>query len=237
MRDLRPEAERLDLRFHDDLGFRVAVHEEHGARVAGLARLFPAPEVTDPVEELRLIRVGGEAADRSNAAAHLVDLAVEAMRRGARDFVQKPWENERLIAILRPQIELSQALRKGLRLEAENRLEKFNADRECLLSEVERRVVARKVAQLSKTEIDQSGVVGQSVNHDYVAAVDTFGSAEYRRELAKVLVRRALEEALGARLVVEEQEAAVYARANDAVDFADKVLSAMRSGTTRPRAW
>ena len=29
-----------------------------------------------------------------------IDLAVEAMRRGARDFIQKPWENERLLAIL-----------------------------------------------------------------------------------------------------------------------------------------
>ena len=51
-----------------------------------------------------------------------VKLAVEAMRRGARDFVQKPWENERLISIVRTQIELRNALRKGLRLEAENRL-------------------------------------------------------------------------------------------------------------------
>src|SRR5438093_4943664 len=51
-----------------------------------------------------------------------VPLAVEAMRRGARDFVQKPWENERLLAILRTQVELSRALRKGERLEAENRL-------------------------------------------------------------------------------------------------------------------
>jgi len=51
-----------------------------------------------------------------------VELAVEAMRRGARDFVQKPWENERLLAIIRNQVELSQALRKGERLEAENRL-------------------------------------------------------------------------------------------------------------------
>jgi DNA-binding NtrC family response regulator len=51
-----------------------------------------------------------------------VEVAVEAMRRGARDFVQKPWENARLLAILRTQIELSQALRRGQRLEAENRL-------------------------------------------------------------------------------------------------------------------
>src|SRR6202050_326963 len=51
-----------------------------------------------------------------------LELAVEAMRRGAKDFVQKPWENARLLAILKTQIELSQALRKGQRLEAENRL-------------------------------------------------------------------------------------------------------------------
>ena len=51
-----------------------------------------------------------------------VDLAVEAMRRGARDFVQKPWDNARLTAILRTQIELGQALRTGQRLEAENRI-------------------------------------------------------------------------------------------------------------------
>ena len=51
-----------------------------------------------------------------------VDLAVEAMRRGARDFVQKPWDNARLLTIVRTQIELSRVLRQGQRLEAENRL-------------------------------------------------------------------------------------------------------------------
>jgi len=49
-----------------------------------------------------------------------VDVAVEAMRRGARDFVQKPWDNARLLAIVRTQVELGRALRKGQRLEAEN---------------------------------------------------------------------------------------------------------------------
>jgi DNA-binding NtrC family response regulator len=51
-----------------------------------------------------------------------VELAVEAMRRGARDFIQKPFDNARLLAIVRTQIELSDALKKGQRLEAENRL-------------------------------------------------------------------------------------------------------------------
>src|ERR1700758_3552669 len=51
-----------------------------------------------------------------------IELAVEAMRRGARDFIQKPWENNRLLAILRTQIDLRQALRQASRLEAENRI-------------------------------------------------------------------------------------------------------------------
>jgi DNA-binding NtrC family response regulator len=51
-----------------------------------------------------------------------IDLAVEAMRRGARDFVQKPWENERLLSIVRTQLALRDALRRGQRLEAENAL-------------------------------------------------------------------------------------------------------------------
>jgi len=51
-----------------------------------------------------------------------VDRAVEAMRRGARDFVEKPWDNARLIATLRTQVTLGRALRQSERLESENRL-------------------------------------------------------------------------------------------------------------------
>jgi DNA-binding NtrC family response regulator len=51
-----------------------------------------------------------------------VELAVEAMRRGARDFIQKPWENERLLSIVRTQVELHRALQEAERLSAENRL-------------------------------------------------------------------------------------------------------------------
>jgi len=51
-----------------------------------------------------------------------IDLAVEAMKRGARDFVPKPWDNDRLLSIVRTQIELAGALRKSQRLEAKNQL-------------------------------------------------------------------------------------------------------------------
>jgi DNA-binding NtrC family response regulator len=51
-----------------------------------------------------------------------VEVAVEAMRRGARDFIQKPWDNARLLAIVRTQVELARALRQSEQLEAENEL-------------------------------------------------------------------------------------------------------------------
>src|SRR6201995_1322470 len=51
-----------------------------------------------------------------------IDLAVESIKRGARDFIQKPWENERLISIIRVHAELHKALRRARQLELENRL-------------------------------------------------------------------------------------------------------------------
>src|SRR5690606_32044058 len=46
-----------------------------------------------------------------------VDGAVEAMRRGARDYIEKPWDNARLLTTLRTQVELSRALRRSEQLE------------------------------------------------------------------------------------------------------------------------
>ena len=51
-----------------------------------------------------------------------IDLAVESIKRGARDFIQKPWENERLLSLIRVHAELRQALRRARQLEFENRL-------------------------------------------------------------------------------------------------------------------
>jgi DNA-binding NtrC family response regulator len=50
-----------------------------------------------------------------------IEGAVEAMRRGARDYIEKPWDNARLLQQLRTQIELGRAIRTSQRLESENR--------------------------------------------------------------------------------------------------------------------
>ncbi len=51
-----------------------------------------------------------------------IGTAVEAMRRGARDYVEKPWDNDRLLATINSQLVLVQAIRRAQFLEAENEM-------------------------------------------------------------------------------------------------------------------
>ncbi|HET6681550.1 MAG TPA: sigma-54 dependent transcriptional regulator [Gemmatimonadaceae bacterium] len=50
-----------------------------------------------------------------------IDSAVEAMRRGAYDYVEKPWENARLLTVLRNAVDMGRAVRRSQVLENENR--------------------------------------------------------------------------------------------------------------------
>jgi DNA-binding NtrC family response regulator len=82
-----------------------------------------------------------------------VDVAVEAMRRGARDFVQKPWDNARLLATLRTQIALGRALRQGQRLEAENRILRHEtADPSVIAESAAMRPVLELVARVGPSD-------------------------------------------------------------------------------------
>ena len=81
-----------------------------------------------------------------------VELAVEAMRRGARDFIQKPWENERLLAILRTQVELHRALQQAERLAAENRLLHAQGRPEFIAKAVSMQPVLEAIARVGPSD-------------------------------------------------------------------------------------
>lgn len=51
-----------------------------------------------------------------------IDIAVEAMQAGARDFIQKPWHNERLINAINLQIDLASSTKQNQRLVQQNKL-------------------------------------------------------------------------------------------------------------------
>jgi DNA-binding NtrC family response regulator len=81
-----------------------------------------------------------------------VDVAVEAMRRGARDFVTKPWDNPRLIAVVRNQVELGSAVRAYRRLEAENQLLRGKAGPVILSQSAAMRPVLDVVARIGPSD-------------------------------------------------------------------------------------
>jgi DNA-binding NtrC family response regulator len=81
-----------------------------------------------------------------------VELAVEAMRRGARDFIQKPWENDRLLAILRTQVELHHALQRAERLAAENRLLHVQGRPEFIASAASMQPVLEAIARVGPSD-------------------------------------------------------------------------------------
>lgn len=81
-----------------------------------------------------------------------VEIAVESMRRGARDFVEKPWDNARMLSILRTQIALGQALRRGQRLEAENKLLRADSETELIAQSPVMQPVLRLIERVGPSE-------------------------------------------------------------------------------------
>jgi DNA-binding NtrC family response regulator len=81
-----------------------------------------------------------------------IELAVEAMRRGARDFIQKPWENARLLSILRTQIDLYRALKRAQWLEAENRVLRADGAPEFIATAPSMQQVLETIARIGPSD-------------------------------------------------------------------------------------
>jgi DNA-binding NtrC family response regulator len=82
-----------------------------------------------------------------------VDSAVEAMRLGARDYVEKPWDNTRLLATLRTQVELARALRTTGKLTAANqRLQDAEARPTLIAESRAMQVVLRQLERIAPSD-------------------------------------------------------------------------------------
>lgn len=116
-------------------GFEVETHDSPAAAIraveenvydAALIDLNYTRDTTSGQEGLNLLSVLRASDPRLPVVVMTawgsVESAVEAMRRGAGDYVEKPWDNQRLLTILRTQVALGRALREAERLEGENRM-------------------------------------------------------------------------------------------------------------------
>ena len=81
-----------------------------------------------------------------------IDVAVEAMRRGARDFLEKPWDNHRVLTLVRNQVSYSREVRNGRRLEAENQLLRAAGDEDFIAEAPAMRAVLDTVERIAPSD-------------------------------------------------------------------------------------
>jgi DNA-binding NtrC family response regulator len=81
-----------------------------------------------------------------------IDVAVEAMRRGARDFLEKPWDNHRVLSLVRNQASYSREVRHSRRLEAENQLLRAASDEDFIAAAPAMRAVLDTVERIAPSD-------------------------------------------------------------------------------------
>jgi sigma-B regulation protein RsbU (phosphoserine phosphatase) len=138
-----------------------------------------------------------------------VDLAVEAMHRGVRDFVQKPWENSRLLKVLSTQVELGRNRRRQRRKASERR--EVNRMLQAELREarqIQRRLMPAQADRFGQFEIASSWEAARMVGGDYLAAFSL------PNERAALCVADVAGKALPAALLMSHLHAALRTVAN-----------------------
>jgi sigma-B regulation protein RsbU (phosphoserine phosphatase) len=132
-----------------------------------------------------------------------VDLAVEAMRRGVRDFVQKPWDNTQLLATLRQEIESGRARRREEAAEQRELAEALK---------IQRRLLPQQVPQVDGWELAVSWQPASGVGGDCFDAI-RFDGARLALTIADVVGK-----GIPAALLMSNLQAAVRAFASEAVE-------------------
>lgn len=134
-----------------------------------------------------------------------VELAVEAMRRGVRDFVLKPWENNRLLTILRTQIEMGYAMRKTARLKTEQERELVEA------RAIQRRLLPTEIPQIEGGRIAGAWRPARTVSGDY------FDVLKFSETRAALCIADVSGKGMPAALLMSNVQAAVHSLASETV--------------------
>jgi DNA-binding NtrC family response regulator len=81
-----------------------------------------------------------------------VEVAVRAMRHGANDFLEKPWNNQRLLSVMRNQVQLAEARRRGRRLADENAILRAGDGTQLIASSRPMQEVVRLARQVAPSD-------------------------------------------------------------------------------------
>jgi DNA-binding NtrC family response regulator len=150
---LKPESYHLEMVRTPALALEALAHESFDGV---LIDLNYARDTTSGLEGLDLVTCVKELDAQLPVVVMTawgnIDLAVEAMRRGAGDFIQKPWENARLLNILRTQMELHRSQKRTQWLEAENRILRTTGAPDFIASAASMRPVVEMMARVGPSD-------------------------------------------------------------------------------------
>lgn len=104
-----------------------------------------------------------------------VDIAVAAMKLGAGDFIQKPWDNDRLLSILKSQIRLGDSEKQGGKLAEQNTLLRNELSSSCTGIVSESLAMKRVLEQIERFALSDMNILftgengtGKSMFADYL---------------------------------------------------------------------
>jgi len=115
-----------------------------------------------------------------------IDLAVETVRRGARDFIQKPWDDDRLVRILQTHAQLYRAVRQSQRLEAENKLFRGQSKPTFIATAPAMRQVLDTIAQVGPSDANVLITGGHGTGKEVVAKLLHASSLRVEKPLIAV---------------------------------------------------
>ena len=145
-----------------------------------------------------------------------VDLAVEAMRRGVGDFVQKPWENSRLLQTLHKQVRHARARRNVQHRLAETRKTEAQFKRELIEArELQENLLANTTSEIAGLQVAAEWQPATTVGGDYIAAFSI------DNEHAALCVADVVGKGLPAALLMSNFQAALKSLASDHPSPAD----------------
>lgn len=115
-----------------------------------------------------------------------IELVVKAMQAGAGDFIEKPWDNRRLLSVLRNQLALAESRRQNARLRRENEILKGEADGEFIAEAPAMKVLLEQLRRVAPTAANVLILGENGTGKGVIARLLHGNSARVDKPLVKV---------------------------------------------------
>jgi DNA-binding NtrC family response regulator len=115
-----------------------------------------------------------------------IELVVKAMQAGAGDFIEKPWDNRRLLSVLRNQLALADSRRQNARLRRENEILKGDDDGEFIAEAPSMKAMLEQLRRVAPTDANVLVLGENGTGKGVVARLLHANSGRADRPLVKV---------------------------------------------------